>query len=115
MLFMSPARPITSPTRAEAKLVSDLPPTNTYESLWNRQFSSAALPETKLSSFNRAHSSWASFGDVGSINGKEYVIVNRETLISMVAQGMDYSAVCTSLISDMSQVFKNRNKTYLSF
>ena len=58
----------------------------------------------------KAHS-WASFGDVGSINGKEYVIVNRETLISMVAQGMDYSAVCTSLISDMSQVFKNRNKT----
>ena len=52
----------------------------------------------------KAHS-WASFGDVGTINGKEYVIVDRETLKSMVAQGMDYSAVCTSLISDMSEVF----------
>ena len=55
----------------------------------------------------KAHS-WASFGDVGTVNGKEYVVVNRETLISMVSQGMDYSAVCTSLISDMSEVFKNR-------
>ena len=57
----------------------------------------------------KAHS-WASFGDVGSISGKEYVVVNRETLISMVGQGMDCSAVCTSLISDMSEVFKNTNK-----
>ena len=55
----------------------------------------------------KAHS-WASFGDVGTVNGKEYVVVNRETLISMVSQGMDYSAVCTSLISDMSEVFKGR-------
>jgi len=55
----------------------------------------------------KAHS-WASFGDVGSVNGKEYIVVNRETLISMVSQGMDYSAVCTSLISDMSEVFKGR-------
>ena len=58
----------------------------------------------------KAHS-WASFGDVGTVNGKEYVVVNRETLISMVSQGMDYSAVCTSLISDMSEVFKSRTKS----
>ena len=58
----------------------------------------------------KAHS-WASFGDIGSVYGKEYVVVNRETLISMVNQGMDYSAVCTSLISDMSEVFKSRNKS----
>ena len=58
----------------------------------------------------KAHS-WASFGDVGTVNGKEYVVINRETLISMVSQGMDYSAVCTSLISDMSEVFKNRTKS----
>ena len=57
----------------------------------------------------KAHS-WASFGDVGIINGKEYVIVDRETLKSMVAQGMDYSAVCTSLITDMSEVFINSTK-----
>ena len=58
----------------------------------------------------KAHS-WASFGDVGTVNGKEYVVINRETLISMVSQGMDYSAVCTSLISDMSEVFKSRTKS----
>ena len=57
----------------------------------------------------KAHS-WASFGDVGTVNGKEYVIVDRETLKSMVAQGMDYSAVCTSLITDMSEVFLGRGK-----
>ena len=57
----------------------------------------------------KAHS-WASFGDVGTINGKEYVVVDRETLKSMVAQGMDYSAVCTSLITDMSDVFLNISK-----
>ena len=58
----------------------------------------------------KAHS-WASFGDVGTINGKEYVVVDRETLKSMVAQGMDYSAVCTSLITDMSDVFSYISKT----
>jgi surface protein len=59
----------------------------------------------------KAHS-WASFGDVGTINGKEYVVADRETLKSMVRQGMDYSAVCTSLITDMSDVFGGRNKNY---
>jgi surface protein len=59
----------------------------------------------------KAHS-WASFGDVGSINGKDYVIVDRETLKSMVAQNMDYSAVCTSLITDMTDIFNNRTKNY---
>ena len=59
----------------------------------------------------KAHS-WASFGDVGTVNGKEYVIVDRETLKSMVAQGMDYSAVCTSLITDMSTVFKYSSKNH---
>jgi surface protein len=59
----------------------------------------------------KAHS-WASFGDVGTINGKEYVVVNRETLISMAAQNMDYSAVCTSLITDMSSVFASTSKNY---
>ena len=59
----------------------------------------------------KAHS-WASFGDVGTINGKDYVIVNRETLKSMVAQSMDYSAVCTSLITDMSDVFNGVRKIY---
>jgi surface protein len=59
----------------------------------------------------KAHS-WASFGDVGTINGKEYVIVDRETLKSMVTQGMDYSAVCTSLITDMSEVFKGGSQTH---
>ena len=57
----------------------------------------------------KAHS-WARFGDVGTINGKDYVVVDRETLKSMVAQGMDYSAVCTSLITDMSEVFANGAK-----
>lgn len=59
----------------------------------------------------KAHS-WASFGDVGTVNGKEYVIVDRETLKSMVAQDMDYSAVCTSLITDMSTVFKYGSKNH---
>ena len=59
----------------------------------------------------KAHS-WASYGDVGTINGKDYVVVDRETLISMVAQGMDYSAVCTSLITDMSGVFTGKGKSF---
>ena len=59
----------------------------------------------------KAHS-WASFGDVGTVNGKEYVVVDRETLQSMVSQNMDYSAVCTSLITDMTQVFANKTKNY---
>ena len=59
----------------------------------------------------KAHS-WASFGDVGTINGKDYVVVDRGTLKSMVAQNMDYSAVCTSLITDMSEVFKGGSKNH---
>ena len=59
----------------------------------------------------KAHS-WASFGDVGTVNGKEYVVVDRETLQSMVSQNMDYSAVCTSLITDMTDIFYGRTKNY---
>jgi surface protein len=59
----------------------------------------------------KAHS-WAIFGDVGTVNGKEYVVVDRETLQSMVSQNMDYSAVCTSLITDMTDIFYGRTKNY---
>jgi surface protein len=59
----------------------------------------------------KAHS-WARFGDVGTVNGKEYVVVDRETLQSMVSQNMDYSAVCTSLITDMTDIFYGRTKNY---
>lgn len=58
----------------------------------------------------KAHS-WASYGDVGTINGKDYVVVDRNTLRSMVSQGMDYSAVCTSFITDMSEVLRDVNKS----
>jgi len=55
----------------------------------------------------KAHS-WANIGDVGTINGVTYIIVNKETLKTMIQEG-DFRNICTSFITDMSQLFWNLN------
>ena len=46
-------------------------------------------------------------GDVGTIDGVQYTIVNREMLEEMLINEEDVSKVCTSYISDMSLLFFN--------
>ena len=44
----------------------------------------------------------ANIGDVGTINGVQYIVVDREMLDQMLLNGEDVSKVCTSHITDMS-------------
>jgi hypothetical protein len=48
---------------------------------------------------------WGEVGDVGEINGVEYEIINEETLRYLVGNGMDYSKVCVTKISNMRDLF----------
>ena len=56
--------------------------------------------------------SWAKIGDVGQIDGRTYTIVSKEQLENMINQGLDYSLACTSLITDMSNLFNNKTKNF---
>ncbi|MDA1318071.1 MAG: BspA family leucine-rich repeat surface protein, partial [Bacteroidetes bacterium] len=47
----------------------------------------------------------ANVGDVGTVNGIEYTIVDRDMLDQMIDNDEDVTKVCTSLISDMEQLF----------
>ena len=47
----------------------------------------------------------ANVGDVGTVNGIEYTVVDREMLDQMIENEEDVTKVCTSLISDMEQLF----------
>ena len=51
----------------------------------------------------------ASVGSTGVVNGKTYTKVNRNTLVTMIANGDDVSCVCTSGITDMRKLFQNNN------
>ena len=51
----------------------------------------------------------ASIGDTGSVGGKTYTKVNRNTLVSMISGGQDVSCVCTSGITNMQGLFQNNN------
>ena len=47
----------------------------------------------------------ANIGDVGTINGVQYTVVDREMLDQMIENEEDVSKVCTTRISDMSFLF----------
>ena len=44
-------------------------------------------------------------GDKGKINGVTYTVVDKSTLTTMINNGDDVTKVCTSLITDMSNMF----------
>jgi surface protein len=46
-------------------------------------------------------------GDTGVLNGVTYTVVNLSTLNTLINGQFDLSKVCTSLITDMSSLFKN--------
>ena len=56
----------------------------------------------------KAHS-WAKVGDYGEINGQLYTIVDRETLLNFIKSNDSYDRVCTSLIDNMSFMFRGKN------
>ena len=56
--------------------------------------------------------SWAKIGDVGQIDGRTYTIVSNEQLENMIVQGLDYSLACTSLVTDMSNLFNSKTKNF---
>lgn len=47
----------------------------------------------------------ANVGDIGVINGIEYEAVDRDLLIQRRDEGADLTRVCTSLVTDMSEMF----------
>jgi surface protein len=49
----------------------------------------------------------AAVGEKGSIDGVEYEAVDRELLIQRRDEGADLSKVCTSAVTDMSELFYN--------
>ena len=44
-------------------------------------------------------------GDKGKINGVTYTVVDKSTLTTMINNGDDVTKVCTSLVTDMSNMF----------
>ena len=52
----------------------------------------------------------ANIGDVGTINGVEYTVVDREMLDQMLLNEEDVTKVCTSRITDLS--FMNCSPNY---
>ena len=44
---------------------------------------------------------WGRVGDIGKLNGVEYVIVDREMLKSMIINNEDLSKICTTKITDL--------------
>ena len=47
----------------------------------------------------------AEMGSIGMINGVEYTVVDDETLRGLIGNGKDVTTVCTSRITDMSEMF----------
>ena len=54
-------------------------------------------------------SSGAVNGDTSVLQGITYKVVDRSTLNSMISNGDDVTKVCTSLITDMSAMFNNKD------
>ena len=52
---------------------------------------------------------WAVVGESGVINGITYTIVNRETLVNMIANQEDLTRICTSRIVNMNSLFQNKS------
>ena len=47
----------------------------------------------------------ANIGDVGTINGVDYTVVDREMLMDKIQNGEDVTKACTTRITDMSALF----------
>lgn len=54
-------------------------------------------------------------GDKGFVNGKEYEAVDRNLLILRRDQGADLTCICTSLVTDMGELFMGSVETRNSF
>ena len=48
---------------------------------------------------------WGIDGDIGIINGEEYLIVGNYSLRTIINSGQDISNICTSLVTDMTFLF----------
>jgi surface protein len=57
----------------------------------------------------------AKVGDKGIVNGKQYEAVDRELLIKRRDEGADLTCVCTSLVTDMSELFGKSAPSKISF
>ncbi len=51
----------------------------------------------------------ANVSDTAVINGKQYIVVDEQTLRSRVNNGSDVSCVCTSKVTNMSLLFKDKS------
>jgi len=51
----------------------------------------------------------ASIGDTATIGDKEYTVVDEATLRSMVANDEDVTCACTSYVTDMKELFKDKS------
>mgnify|MGYP001572727688 FL=1 len=51
---------------------------------------------------------WAKIGDQGIIDDVLYTIVDKDSLLVMIEKGYFVNTVCTSLMTDMSKLFKYR-------
>jgi len=56
----------------------------------------------------KAHT-WAEVGQSGEISGVTYKIVDENTLRTMVNNGEDVTKVCTTKITNMSSLFKDKS------
>jgi len=55
--------------------------------------------------------SWAKVGEVGTIDGVEYIVVDRKMLDEMIKNNEDITNVCTTKITSMKGLF-SENKTF---
>jgi len=51
---------------------------------------------------------WAKIGDQGTIDDVLYTIVDKDSLLMMIEKGHFVNKVCTSLITDMSELFNGK-------
>ena len=51
---------------------------------------------------------WAEVGETGSVNGEEYTVVDRATLLTMISNGDDVTKAVTTLITNMDDIFKSK-------
>lgn len=52
---------------------------------------------------------WAEVGDTAEINNVIYTIVDKNTLVEMINSGLDVSGVCTSKITDFTNLFRGKS------
>lgn len=53
---------------------------------------------------------WAINGDVGKVNGENYLVVNEDTLRDLVERGENLTRLATTFVKDMSSLFKGKSK-----